>query len=525
MFGWQLQTQRPFYRSPIAAFVMIAVVLLGLALVVLSQPVQQPQRLQVAVVNADQTATIAGKKQVLGDSISARLQDSTAFKAVASTQQKAQNGLGNGQYAAIITIPKNFSQTISQYAKTGKGAQLAVRYNSAHNPWQTGIVQQTLQPVLDDLNAQLLSSGNNREGLQKSVQNSTQSVTDAKTLQSGIAAIADQIPTNEQLRNITSTTRDYGHELADLSTQMNAAVASGNQAEISAIAVEMQTIAYQLQTTELANVNTLVSHLETIGQAAQRDGELQRAARDIVTANEEIAGTLGGQTGDLTPSAEATSIDRLVTLVEQDTAKSSARAGLQIMPVLIAGTMALVALALVIWRQLRVSELTDRHVLEQWWGHFQVFAPLVGIVGVLGWAVTALLQPMPHDWQALGLLLAITLLGGWVLVSLNWLLRLLLGQLGSVVAGILLVLQVLLSGAFVPLTYFGTFGAVIAQALPFTQMMLGMRQALSGIDATNAALILFIWLVVLTAALVTIYRLEQKGRTMQFWPRPIENNA
>lgn len=523
MFGWHLQTQRPFYRSRLAALIVIPVLLLSVALVVFGQPLQQPQRLQVAVVNADQSATIAGKKQVLGDSILAQLQDSTAFTAVnTSSPQKAQAGLADGRYAAIITIPDNFSQTISQYAKTGEGAQLDVQYNSAHNPWQTGLVQQALQTTLDDVNTQLLSSGNNREGLQKSVQNSTQSITDAKTLQSGIDAIADQVPTDEQLSNITTTTRDYGHELADLSTQMNTAVANGDQAEISALAVQIQTIAYELQTTELANVNTLVAHLEAIGQATQTDGELQRAAQGIVTANEEIAGTLGGQTGDLTPSAQATSIDRLVTLAQRDTADGQPQA-LQVTPVLIAGTMVIVALGIVMWRRLRVPELTERHVLEQWWGHFQVLAPVVAVVGLVGWGVAALMQPVPHEWATLGLLTAVTLLGGWVFVSLNWLLRLVFNQLGVVIAAGGLILQMLLSGAFVPLAYFGTIGAGIANALPLTQMILGMRQALSGVDAMNAALVLFIWFVVLTAGLVMVYRLEQKGRDLQLWPRTAKN--
>lgn len=85
------------------------------------------QTIEAAVVNNDEAVTVNGQIIPLGRQITAALVDSKRnqnFKWVIATKEKAQEGLLNGSYAAVVTIPKDFSKIATSLA-VGKQPQQA----------------------------------------------------------------------------------------------------------------------------------------------------------------------------------------------------------------------------------------------------------------------------------------------------------------------------------------------------------------------------------------------------------------
>ncbi len=86
------------------------------------------QRVEAAIVNLDKAVTINGQTVPLGRQLSAQLIDADTnqnFTWVLADATHATDGLKSGRYAAVVTIPENFSKAATSYAGTAADAEQA----------------------------------------------------------------------------------------------------------------------------------------------------------------------------------------------------------------------------------------------------------------------------------------------------------------------------------------------------------------------------------------------------------------
>ncbi len=85
-------------------------------------------KVQAAIVNLDKAVTINGQTVPMGRQLSAQLISAEAgqnFTWVLADASHASDGLKAGRYAAVVTIPENFSASATSYAGTASAAQQA----------------------------------------------------------------------------------------------------------------------------------------------------------------------------------------------------------------------------------------------------------------------------------------------------------------------------------------------------------------------------------------------------------------
>lgn len=85
-------------------------------------------KVQAAIVNLDKAVTLNGKTVPMGRQLSAQLisaEEGQNFTWVLADASHASDGLKSGRYAAVVTIPENFSAAATSYAGTASAAQQA----------------------------------------------------------------------------------------------------------------------------------------------------------------------------------------------------------------------------------------------------------------------------------------------------------------------------------------------------------------------------------------------------------------
>jgi putative membrane protein len=85
-------------------------------------------KVQAAIVNLDKAVTLNGKTVPMGRQLSAQLisaEEGQNFTWVLADASHASDGLKAGRYAAVVTIPENFSAAATSYAGTASSAEQA----------------------------------------------------------------------------------------------------------------------------------------------------------------------------------------------------------------------------------------------------------------------------------------------------------------------------------------------------------------------------------------------------------------
>lgn len=117
-------------------------------------------RVRAAVVNNDVMVKIKGQSVPLGRQLSAALVDSEKeqnFTWVLADEANAKAGLANGQYAAVVTIPRNFSAAATSYAGAADEAHQATI--TIQTSTVGGIAETALGQSVADAATQSLNSG------------------------------------------------------------------------------------------------------------------------------------------------------------------------------------------------------------------------------------------------------------------------------------------------------------------------------------------------------------------------------
>ncbi|PWG60684.1 ABC transporter permease [Bifidobacterium catulorum] len=146
------------------AIVLIPVLIMALCTSAFLHPGTNHGTARAAVVNNDEPVTVDGQILPLGRQLAGQLThaDDSAYTWVLTNGDDADKGLASGTYAAKVTIPKNFSESIAATAKattTGDAAKVAqglVRLDASTasgvlDPAASGASAHNVRTELDDM--------------------------------------------------------------------------------------------------------------------------------------------------------------------------------------------------------------------------------------------------------------------------------------------------------------------------------------------------------------------------------------
>ncbi|WP_432039740.1 YhgE/Pip family protein [Streptomyces cucumeris] len=121
-------------RAALAALLLLPLLYGALYLWSFWDPYGKLDKIPVALVNADEGATVKGKSLHAGDDITGKLLDSDTFDWHTTSAADAREGVADGRYYLSLTVPPDFSERIaSSSGKSPETGALQVRTDDANN--------------------------------------------------------------------------------------------------------------------------------------------------------------------------------------------------------------------------------------------------------------------------------------------------------------------------------------------------------------------------------------------------------
>ncbi|MFF2371445.1 YhgE/Pip domain-containing protein [Agromyces sp. NPDC058110] len=129
------RTKRPVTWLTIVGVLMLPVVIGGILVAALYNPTERLGELNAAIVNNDEPVTIDDQLVPLGRQLTAGLVEGTGgddenLTWTISNAEDAKSGLADGTYAAVITIPENFSAAATSTAPGGTPEQATIEVST-----------------------------------------------------------------------------------------------------------------------------------------------------------------------------------------------------------------------------------------------------------------------------------------------------------------------------------------------------------------------------------------------------------
>lgn len=125
------RSRRPVTWLTLVGVLLLPVVIGGILVAALYNPVERLESLTAAIVNEDEPVTIDGQMVPLGRQLTAGLVEGSDdldsnLTWTLSNAEDAASGLADGTYAAVITIPENFSAAATSTAPGGTPEQATI---------------------------------------------------------------------------------------------------------------------------------------------------------------------------------------------------------------------------------------------------------------------------------------------------------------------------------------------------------------------------------------------------------------
>lgn len=460
-----------------------------------------------AVVNDDQPVTLDGRVIPLGRQLAANLTTSRSpYTWVLTDAEGARDGLSRGDYAAVVTIPQDFSQKATSSATTKPlqpgQAQLRVQTSNSTGVADPLVSTQIAQVVLDTLNQQIvktyldkvyLSFNDVHDQIGQAAEAARRLADGAAKLHSGAGQLAGgtgQLASGlGQARNQLNDARSQVDAvLAPIRQQLPPPPPGGPLSQLERLA---------------AGVDAAASGASHIDVGAR---QLDAGLGQLSSGADELAKRLG-QGRDAVPTYDQSQRGELTDVVATPAIAITDHTNLGAAVAGFAVTLALWACALstyVATRALPPSVLTSRESTRCIVA--RAVAPGATVAGLAAITLSAILVPVlrlgTSRWL---LLLGVVVLSAFAFVALNQAAAAIFGRVGRFASIAVLVLAIATSlTSTVPATLHG-----IGEHLPTHAAMLAMRGVILGSDTWIAgATELGAWL--LAAAVTTLLVTEQR---------------
>ncbi|MFK4762448.1 YhgE/Pip family protein [Microbacterium sp. ZW T5_45] len=324
-----LPIERARSRKPITWLTLLGVLLLpaavgGVLVTALQNPTDRLDEMTAAIVNLDEAVTIDGQLTPLGRQLASGLVEGSDdldsnLTWVISNEEDAEDGLADGTYQAVITIPEDFSA-----AATSAGQAISAGGGEAVDQVQQATIQVTTPPdglVADDLiTSQVASAASSTLGSMLSEATMSNVFLGFTTLGDQIGDAADGA---DQLATGATDAATGAAAIPEGATQLaTGATALGTGATelatgldtIAATTRQVADGATQLGSGLLGGATTLEQNQTGVTELV---GGIQLAAANASTAankNVELATALGGMAATCDRTVTDNNCDQLAAL-------------------------------------------------------------------------------------------------------------------------------------------------------------------------------------------------------------------
>jgi len=265
-------SRRPITWLTVIGALLLPAVIGGILVAALYNPAERLDSISAAIVNDDQAVTIDGQLVPLGRQLTAGLVDGSDevesnFDWTITNEQDASDGLADGTYAAVVTIPSNFSAAATSTAPGSTPEQATI---SVSTPPDSLVVD-------DAISAQVTQAAASLTGTMLSE-------TYLQNVFLGFTTLGDQL----------GTAADGAHQLADGAQQ-----ASDGAAQLPSGATALGDGAGQVASGATQLAGGLDQIAGGIGQSADGAGQLA-AGLDAAAAgvnNQQLVGAAASANG------------------------------------------------------------------------------------------------------------------------------------------------------------------------------------------------------------------------------------
>lgn len=234
------RSRRPVTWLTLVGVLLLPVVIGGILVAALYNPVERLDSLTAAIVNEDEPVTIDGQTVPLGRQLTAGLVEGSDeldsnLTWTISNADDAEAGLADGTYAAVITIPENFSAAATSTAPGSTPEQATIEVTTPPDSLivDDAITAQVATAAASSMGTQLSSVylenvflgfttlgdqlGTAADGATQLADGATQAADGAAQLPDGISQLADG---NTQLADGASQLADGAGQLAGGATSL-----------------------------------------------------------------------------------------------------------------------------------------------------------------------------------------------------------------------------------------------------------------------------------------------------------------
>ena len=244
-------------KNKLLVFVMAVILLIpaiyaGMFLSSMWDPYGDISKLPVAVVNNDVAVDYNGKILSVGENLSDSLESNDSMDFHITDQVTAENGLKDGRYYMVITIPENFSQNASSVMDNNpKKMQLQYATNPGYNYISSKLSESAIKEIKADIMAEVTTTYTN-------------AVFDSiAELGDGFSQAADG---TAELLNGMNSLNDGANKLADGALQLGA----GSNALLTGATDMKNQIDNSLTSDKVDQINLASSSLLTMNENIQK---------------------------------------------------------------------------------------------------------------------------------------------------------------------------------------------------------------------------------------------------------------
>lgn len=192
----RLNSHRPLRAWSLLALVLVPLLVAGLMLGTTWGRDKRLAKIDAAIVNSDKAVTVNGQLVPLGRQLASEIvaKQSQNITWTLSDPSDAASGLASGKYAAVVTIPENFSAAATSVKDAAKAQQatIDVETSPASPVADAQVARQVADLATQSTNAMLTGSylGNIYVGFNEMGKNLTTMAGGAKQLASGAAQLS-----------------------------------------------------------------------------------------------------------------------------------------------------------------------------------------------------------------------------------------------------------------------------------------------------------------------------------------------
>lgn len=202
---WKEAVSNPMIKIPLIIVILLPAIFAGIFLGSMWDPYGHAENLKVAVINNDCPVTFKEEKLTIGDNLVENLKDNDAMDFEETTRAKAEQGLKDGTYSMIITVPENFSANAATLLEEHpKKMKLKYETNPGINFLGSMVSRTAAENIVTNVSDQVTEQyagalldamGNMQTGLENAAEGSDKLVEGTDKLQTGYRTLSSKIKT------------------------------------------------------------------------------------------------------------------------------------------------------------------------------------------------------------------------------------------------------------------------------------------------------------------------------------------